>query len=162
MTGHGFLTGTLGFTVYLVAILGLLRLPIPGSPALVVVGTAIVVYVGTAAAGAALVAPVPFWAMSATYWFLALCFLMAFGAIYKSISLRILLHLLDRPDRAERRDAIMSRYVQTDSYRGRLEVLITQRLATRERAAFRLTPRGQRIAAVAAGCQRLFRIEQSG
>jgi hypothetical protein len=103
-----------------------------------------------------------FWPLSASYWFLTLCFLMAFGAIYKSISLRILLDLLDRPNRSESGEAILKRYVQHESYRDRLRILVTDGLATREHAGFQLTRKGRRIAATARAVQRLFRIERSG
>ncbi len=91
-----------------------------------------------------------------------LCFLMAFGGIYKSISLRILLDLLNRPNRCDRYETILNRYVERESYQGRLRILIGDGLATRVPAGFQLTRKGRRIAAAAHALQRLFKIGTSG
>ena len=45
--------------------------------------------------------------MSIVFWFATLLFLMAFGALYKSVSLRILLDLLDRPGHAGLYSAVL-------------------------------------------------------
>jgi len=132
------------------------------APALAVMTGSVVVYVTMLLDAAGLGRAVRFWPVSATYWFLALCFLTAFGAIYKSISLRILLDLLNRPDRSERLEAILDRYVRRESYQARLSILVADGLATQETAGFRLTPKGRRIAALVRALQRFFRIERSG
>lgn len=132
------------------------------APAFVVTASSLVVYVTMVLVAAGLGWPVRFWPVSATYWFLALCFLTAFGAIYKSISLRILLDLLNRPNRSERFEAILDRYVQRESYQARLSILVADGLATQETAGFQLTPKGRRIAALVRALQTLFRIERSG
>lgn len=154
--------GGAGFLAYLAAILVLLRLVDRMSPALVVTGTALVVYLGMLAVAAGLERPVLFWRMSAAYWFLTGSFLMMFGAIYKSISLRILLDLLDQPSWSDRHQAILDRYVERESYEERLRILAKDGLATRSPAGFQLTPKGRRLAAAVKRCQDLFRIAQSG
>ena len=127
-----------------------------------VTATSVGIYLAMVGTVAGLGRRVLFWPLSASYWFLAFCFLMAFGAIYKSISLRILLDLLDRPNRSESYEAILERYVQHESYQDRLGILVADGLATREHAAFQLTRKGRRIAATAHAVQRLFKIERSG
>ena len=160
---EAFATGAVGFAAYLAAVLVLLRGAPRMAPSILVTATAPVVYVAILAASVAVASGrVLFWPLSASYWFLTVSFLMAFGAIHKSISLRILLDLLDCPGRCDRYDAILRRCVEYESYRARLEIIESDGLATREATGFRLTPKGRRIAAIAHGCQRLFKIEHSG
>jgi hypothetical protein len=162
VTGHALLAGALGFGAYAAAVAVLLRAIHRWSPALVVTTTSVGAYLATVGVAAGMGRRVLFWPLSASYWFLALCFLMAFGAIYKSISLRILLDLLDRPDRSESYEAIHKRYVQHESYQDRLQILLAEGLATRECAGFQLTRKGRRLAAIAHAVQRFFGIERSG
>src|SRR5205823_13309236 len=103
-----------------------------------------------------------FWALSAAYWFLVLSFLMVFGAIYKSISLRILLDLLERPQHRDSYEAILDRYVVHESYRDRTRILIAHGLATFGDPGLHLTRRGQRIAVGVSQLQRFFKIKESG
>ena len=154
--------GVAGFTAYVGTVLVMLRVSHRTTPALVVTASSLVVYVTMIAVAASLGRPVLFWPASATYWFLAACFLMGFGAIYKSISLRILLDLLNRPGRADRYEGILNRYVQEESYQRRLSVLQEAGLAIRGAAGYEVTPKGRRLAAVVDALQRLFRIESSG
>ncbi len=154
--------GAVGFMAYVATVLVLLRAFRRTAPPLVVTGSSVGVYGAMVVAAAGLSRGVMFWPASVTYWFLALCFLLAFGAIYKSISLRILRDLLDRPDRSESYEAIVKRYVQHESYQDRLRILVSDGLATREAAGFQLTHKGRRIAAAAHAIQRFFKIERSG
>ena len=132
--GEVLTTGGLGFVAYLTVVLVLVRVLNRMAPALVVTASSLVVYVTMLLVAARLGRAVRFWPVSATYWFLALCFLTAFGAIYKSISLRILLDLLNRPDRSERLEAILDRYVRRESYQARLSILVADGLTTQETA----------------------------
>ena len=105
---------------------------------------------------------VMFWHLSATYWFLVLCFLMVFGAVYKSISLRILADLLKQPTRSELYACILGRYIEQESYMSRLEVMMSNGLAVRLPAGFQLTAKGRRIAAIIYTIQQAFNIQRSG
>ena len=106
--------------------------------------------------------PFVFWPTSAIYWFMVLCFLMGFGAIYKSISLRILATLLSRRDWREEYQAILDQYVRQDSYHDRLQILVKEGFAIRDQQKFTLTARGRRIARTVLALQRAFQIEKSG
>jgi hypothetical protein len=154
--------GAIGFLAYLAVVLLLMRLARNVAPAVLVVGTAALMSAVTVM-GAMLVSKVVLvWPLMACYWLLALGFLLAFGAVYKSVSLRIIGDLVGRPSRSDRYEAILERYIEEESYRSRLAVLLGEGLAVREGSGFRLTDQGRRIARVVDGVQRLFNIRHSG
>jgi hypothetical protein len=155
-------TGTIGFGAYLLLVFIGLRALRGVAASAVVTGASVIVYFGTVAAATVFGSVVRFWPLSATYWFLALCFLMVFGAIYKSISLRILLDLLRRPHGTDRYDAVLGRYIEGDSYPNRLQVMVDSGLAVRDSRELRLTDKGRRLAAAVARLQALYKIERSG
>lgn len=150
-----------GFAGYLALVLVALRLS-NAAPAVIVIVSAFAAYLGMAAAVAAASPPFRFWPSSAVYWFLAICFLMVFGAVYKSISLRILAELCMRPGRREDYQAILGRYVHRESFQGRVRILVADGLATDDGGGLVLTQKGRRIAGAVAALQWLFRIERSG
>ena len=154
--------GVAGFAAYVGTVLVMLRVSSRTAPALVATTSGLAVYVTMIVIAASLGRTVLFWPFSATYWFLVLCFLMGFGAIYKSISLRILLDLLNQPGRADRYEGILHRYVQQESYQRRLNILVEAGLATRGRAGYEVTRRGRQRAAIVHALQGLFKIECSG
>jgi hypothetical protein len=100
--------------------------------------------------------------VSIVFWFTALLFLMAFGALYKSISLRILLDLLDRPGQAGLYSAILGRYVAAESFESRLAVMQENGFAVLTPAGYALTDKGRRLARLVGALHRLFAIERSG
>jgi hypothetical protein len=156
------ITGVTGFAAYLAVVFVLLRTLDRVAPSQTVTLASAVVYVGTMAVASLVTIRVWFWPVSATYWFLTLCFLMIFGAVYKSVSFRVLLDLSRQPNRSDRYDALLSRSIEEDSYRDRVRVLVESGLASRDTAGLRLTPKGRRLAAVLAGLHRAYRIERSG
>src|SRR5262245_14626887 len=151
--------GVAGFAAYVAVALVLLRVSRRTSPALLVTTTGLAVYGMVLVAVAVPGRAVLFWPVSAAYWFFTLIFLMAFGAIYKSISLRILLDLFHQPGRADRYDTILNRYVQQESYHHRLHLLIQGELARRGPAGCEVTPKGRRLAAIVEALQGVFKIE---
>ena len=162
MSIQGFGAGLGGFAAYILAAVVIIRVLRVISPAVLVLAAAWIVY------GAMLIllpmvgAVVHFWATSITYWFLTLCFLMAFGAIYKSVSLRVLRDLLKTEGRSQSHDAILARYIREESYQRRLALLESEGFALRQPEGYVLTPKGNRLAGVAHVIQRVFRIERSG
>lgn len=162
MTAHALVAGALGFGAYLAAVVVLLRTLARWTPTLIVTATSVGTYLAVVGVAGGIGRRVPFWPLSASYWFLTLCFAMAFGAIYKSISLRILLDLLHRPGRSDTHEAILKRYVQQESYHERVRILVANGMATRERTGFQLTRKGRRLAAAVHTVQMFFRIERSG
>lgn len=151
-----------GFAGYMVLVLLALRISAATPPAVTVILAAFAAYLGMAAAAVMIAPPFLFWPSSVAYWFLAICFLMVFGAIYKSISLRILAELSVRPGRREDYRAILDRYVHRESFQGRVRILAADGLAVNDGSGLVLTRKGRRIASVVAAIQRWFRIERSG
>jgi len=162
LTAPGFVEGLVGFGCYLSVALIALRVFSRKPRSGVVVLTALLAYAGLVGWAAVQHVSISFWSVSAMYWCPTLGFLMVFGAVYKSISLRILLDLASRPDRAESYQAILKRYVQQESYLARLAILSAAGLADRLPEGLQLTPKGLRIAAICRTLQSAFRIEQSG
>jgi hypothetical protein len=151
-----------GFVFYLAAVAIILRLPGAVSPARAVMGMALLAYAAAVVAAAVFGRNVNFWTMSIVFWFATLLFLMVFGALYKSVSLRILLDLLDRPGRAGLYSAILARYVAAESFESRLAVMQENGFAVPTPAGYALTDKGHRLARLVGALQRLFAIERSG
>lgn len=151
-----------GFAGYLALVLIALRIARAAPPAVVVILSAFAAYPAMVVAVVTVSPPFLFWPSSAVYWFLAICFLMVFGAIYKSISLRILAELAIRPGRQDDYQAILGRYVHRESFQGRVRILVADGMATDDGNGLVLTQKGRRVAGAVAALQRLFRIERSG
>lgn len=159
MTADGIVHGLAGFLIYAGAVAIPLRLRL--DPTAVVMGVIPVAWVGALAVLLGAGHKVNFWVFSAGYCFFVLGFLMAFGAIYKSISLRILLHLSRQPDHSDDFESL-SRGTLDESFRNRLAIIEEKRYAVRQGNAFALTERGARIARSAGRLQRIFGIARSG
>jgi hypothetical protein len=155
-----FATGGVAFYIAIVTIV--LRLPWTISPARAVIGAALLAYVMVLAATAALGRNANFWTVSIVFWFPTLLFLMGFGAVYKSISFRILLDLLVRPGHAELYSAMLARYVETESFQNRLVVMQKNGYTMLTTSGYALTSNGRRIARMIGVMQRLFAIQRSG
>jgi hypothetical protein len=158
---ESFAIGAFAFTAYVLTLALALRTS-KHSPAALSVGSAVAIYFATLAAGAFAAEHLLFWYFSAAYCFLTLSFLMVFGAVYKSISLRILLELLERAGGTDSYDSLLERYVAGSSFSDRLEIMISAQLATRSSTGYALTGRGRLIARAVAAMQRAFGIARSG
>jgi hypothetical protein len=158
----GIAEGILAALCYIGAVTFVLRLVPRADPVLLVLGAPVVVYFTALFVLAVAGAPVGFWPYSVSYWFCVLSFIVFFGAIYKSISLRILLDLLKRPERRDSYQRVLETYVVRESYQNRLEVVQAKSLAKRIDNSFVLTGRGRRIASLIDRLQRAFAIERSG
>jgi hypothetical protein len=156
-----FAMAALAAVLWLAVALALLR-TMRHSPALTMTGSATLVYFAVLAA--ALVAPVriAFWPFSAAYAFLALCVLMPFGALYKSVSLRMLGDLSRTAGQALPEQQLLARYIEEDSFGRRVDILLAQGYAEREAGKLRLSAKGRRIAAGIHVLQRAFAIRTSG
>jgi hypothetical protein len=157
-----FTYGFVAFVIYLGGVMTLLRMPLAASPAAIVVLAALALYPMGLALALLAADRLQFWNFSSTYWFFTLVFLMTFGAIYKSISLRILLDLLGRPGHADSYAAILARYVHEESYEHRLGVILDNKYAARSANGFELTDKGRRLASKVQRVQQIFAIRQSG
>lgn len=150
------------FSCYIAAVLVLVRLLARHSPVAAVIVAAPIFYVLGLFITLASGYRVLFWAYTAAFWCPALTFLMIFGAVYKSVSLRMLAYLLDRPGYSERYDALMEKYVTEESFENRLGVIQESGFAVRLADGFVLTDKGRAIARAVRRLHMFFSIERSG
>ena len=156
-----FILGAVGALLWLAVIIVLLRLS-KRSPALIVVLTAALVYLAVLLAALTIFDRVAFWPFSATYGFLTLCVLMLFGALYKSVSLRMLGDLSKAAGWALPEQELLARYIEEDSFGRRVAILLNEGHAVRAPEGLVLSRKGQRIAAAIYRLQQAFAIRASG
>ncbi len=162
MIETGLVRGFFGFLAYAATVLLLLRLLRQTSPVAVVMVTAPVVCLLTLVTLAVAGPRINIWAFGISYWFFVTCFLMVFGALYKSLSLRMLLDLSRRPNHADNYDTLLVRYIAEESFQNRLNVMRKKGYSEKLDGRIALTDRGRRLAAMARSVQRAFNIEKSG
>jgi hypothetical protein len=121
-----------------------------------------VVYVALLAVSPAIFHRLAFWPFSATYGFLTLCVLMLFGALYKSVSLRMLGDLSKTAGHALPEQELLARYIEEDSFGRRVAILLEQGHAERTAEGLALSSKGRRIAAAIHRLQQAFAIRASG
>ena len=88
-------------------------------------------------------------------------YVFAFGAVYKSVSLEILLGLVDRPGRTAPLSEIVDRQVP-DLFLGRTKILIDGGLVEQADSRFAATAAGQTMASRIGRLRRAFRIGNTG
>jgi len=156
-----FVLGGAGALLWFAIVLVLLRLS-RRSPALIVVASAALVYVALLVGLPAIFHRLEFWPFSAAYGFLTLCALMLFGALHKSVSLRMLGDLSKAKGHALPEQELLARYIEEDSFSRRVAILLEQGHAERTPDGLNLSSKGRRIAAGIYGLQRAFAIRASG
>ncbi len=156
-----FVLAAAGVLLWLAVLLVLLRV-VSRSPAVIVIGAAAAIYVALLVVSAAMPMRVAFWPLSAAYGFLTLSLLMVFGALYKSVSLRMLGDLSKAADHALPERELLARYIEEDSFGRRVAILLEQDMAERGGDGLRLSSKGRRIAAGIHLLQRAFGIRASG
>jgi hypothetical protein len=159
MSGAFVLAGA-GVLLWLALVPVLLRVS-KRSPALIVITSAPLVYVALLAASIAMPRRLAFWPFSAAYGFLTLCLLMLFGALYKSVSLRILGDLSKAAGHALPQQELLARSIE-DSFGRRVAILLEQGHAERTAKGLELSNKGRRIAAGIHRLQQAFAIRASG
>jgi hypothetical protein len=87
---------------------------------------------------------------------------MLFGALYKSVSLRMLGDLSKANGHALPEQELLARYIEEDSFSRRVAILLEQGHAERTPEGLNLSSKGRRIAAGIYGLQRAFAIRASG
>ena len=149
------------FAAHAALSLVLLRLPGWLSPVARHAGSAAITHVAGVALGAWWGGPIVYWPVAAVSGFGAVCWLFAFSAVYKSVSLRILTELANAPDHALPFDVITAEYV-LPQFRDRTDVLQTMGCAKLAGEAFTVTPKGEATAARIAAVQWVCGITNSG
>jgi hypothetical protein len=87
---------------------------------------------------------------------------MLFGALYKSVSLRMLGDLSKAKGHALPEQELLARYIEEDSFSRRVAILLEQGHAERTPDGLNLSSKGRSIAAGIYGLQRVFAIRASG
>jgi len=158
------------FGLYCAAAAIALRTPAAMAPALVVCATGAGVYL----AGLFIypvISPVfypgaggelDFWRYSSLYWFLALCFIIGFGLVYKSVSIRVLSHLERRPGHSMPRKELAEDFLHSQMFSNRFKVLVATGWMEESGEGLVLTESGRRLAGRIQMIQNAFRIHQSG
>lgn len=100
-----------------------------------------------------------FFEFSSSYWFFTFSMMMVFFAVYKSISLKMMLNLKNSPATL---DQILSNYIQQESYKVRLNILLDNGFAEKSSEGYQLTLKGQRYAMIVSAVQKIFSIQKSG
>lgn len=158
---EAFVFGAAGALVWFLVVLVLLRVS-KRSPALIVIASAPLVYLALLVVLPAISQRLAFWPFSAAYGFLALCVLMLFGALYKSVSLRMLGDLSKAAGYSLPEQELLARYIEEDSFGRRVAILLEQGHAERTAEGLELSSKGRRIAAGIHLLQRAFAIRASG
>jgi hypothetical protein len=162
MTMSDVTSGLVGALLYLVAVVLWLRVRPATSPTVTVVLAVLPVYLCVLVGAGMVLQPVRFWPMTAAYALGALVFLLFFGALYKSVSLRIMMDLLKQPGAAAPYASIEERYMQTESFEARVTLLRAEGFMTGRDTALQLTEKGARLGWFVDRLQRMFAIETSG
>ncbi|EKD85655.1 MAG: hypothetical protein ACD_37C00664G0004 [uncultured bacterium] len=152
----------LGFILFLTLLVGfliLLRIATNRSPAVLLCLTSLIVYVFGLIGVGLFNFSLKFFEFSASYWFFSFSLMMVFFAIYKSISLRMMLNLQIQPASLEE---IFANYIEQESYKARLNILIKNGFAEKSNLGYQPTLKGWRYARFIAAIQKLFNIQQSG
>jgi hypothetical protein len=150
------------FGAYLLVVLAILRWVPHLEPALLVLAASLAVCTASLPLLGLFGHPVNFWLFMAGYWFLAAVFVMLFGAIYKSLSLRILSDLLDKPGYSDSYADVFARFVIKESYHARLSLIETKGFVRVRDGEFELTLAGRKLASRTRAVQQLFGIARSG
>ncbi len=150
------------FMCYIMCLLIALRIFSQISPTIIVCLLAWLVYFFGLFVASALVHPIYFFIFSATYWCFSLIFLMIFGAVFKSISLRMMQHLFHQSGKMDSYHSLLARYIKKQSYTERLKILLEKKMIEEKKSSYYLTNKGRSIAAKIYSLQKIFSIQESG
>ena len=118
-------------------------------------------HLASVALGIASVPQFQYWNAASIFSFGVMSYVFAFGAIYKSVSLEILLDIAGQPGREVPLSEIVEQRVP-DIFRGRTRILVDSGLVDRTGPSFSVTQTGQALAGRIARLRRVFAIGDSG
>lgn len=133
----------------------------PIAPVIVLAIAAVVSHVASVLLGVMTVRQFQYWNAASIFSFGAMLYVFAFGAVYKSVSLEILLDLARRPGRTATLAEIVDRKVP-EIFRGRTEILVSGGQVERAGSCFVVTVAGRAIAGRIAQMRRAFGVGDSG
>jgi hypothetical protein len=153
--------GITWFLLFAVSVSAAIELKPARSPAALAVGAA-AIYAAIFPLNSFMPISGNIWRAFILFCFLTVSYLMVFGAVYKSVSLRMLLDLLHAPSHRLAKKELNRKYIEQESFEGRINVMLSQGLADRRDGKLLLTAKGRRVARVTHGLQRTFGIHKSG
>lgn len=151
----GLLVGVACFSLHAAVTLVWLRVGAGPAPVVRHAASALATHVAGVAGAAFLAGPFAYWPAAAVSGFLAVCWLFAFSAVYKSVSLRILTHLDRTPGHTLPLDVVTQEYVRPE-FAARAELLVQMGCAEEVAGEYAATAKGddtaRRIARVRRAC----------
>jgi hypothetical protein len=130
------------------------------SPVLILAIAAVVAHLISVLTGIVLTPAFHYWYAASIFAFGAMAYIFAFGSVYKSISLQILLGLTRHPGGVPL-SAIVDGQIP-EIFRERAGILVEGGLVVRDGASFAATEPGQKLAGRIAKVRRLFAIGETG
>lgn len=160
-----FLCGLAGVALFIaispaLQLLGRLTMPTV-APVAILAFASLTAHALSSLLGVTLVHPFAYWNASAVFCFGVMSYVYVFGAVYKSISLQILMDLTRRPARTIEFTDISDRQIP-EIFNERSAILIEGGLVHADSDTFVPSPSGQRLAAKIARARRLFAIGDTG
>jgi hypothetical protein len=131
------------------------------APVIILAIAAVIAHVASVVLGVITVQQFQYWNAASIFSFGAMLYVFAFGAVYKSVSLEILLDLAQRPGRT----ALLADIVDHDVpeiFRGRTDILVSGGQVEREGPCFAVTATGRAMADRIAQLRRAFAIGDTG
>jgi hypothetical protein len=133
----------------------------PLAPVVLLALAAVVSHLLGVLLGVSIVPQFRYWDAASIFGFGVMGYVFAFGAAYKSVSLDILLGLVDRPGRTAPLSDVVDRQVP-DLFRGRTKILIDGGLVEQVDSRFAATAAGQTMASRIGRLRHAFGIGNTG
>lgn len=133
----------------------------PIAPVIILAIAAVVSHVASVLLGFVTVQQFQYWNAASLFSFGVMLYVFAFGAVYKSVSLEILLDLAQRSGHTAALSDIVDRKV-SEIFRGRADILVSGGQVERVDSCFNVTATGRAIADRIAQMRRAFAIGDSG
>ncbi len=131
------------------------------APVSILAIAAVVSHVVSITLGTVTVQHFQYWSAASIFAFGVMLYIFAFGAVYKSVSLEVLLDLAQRPGHAAELADIVDRKVP-GIFRGRTQILVSGGQVENAGSNFVVTERGRAIAGRIAKMRSVFAIGDSG
>lgn len=133
----------------------------PMSPVLILAAVAVLSHLAGVILGFACVSQFKYWNAASIFSFAVMGYIFAFGAVYKSVSLEILLDVAKRPEREVPLSDIVGRQVP-GIFWGRVAILVDSGLVEQIDSKFTPTAAGRKLATRITRLRRAFAIGDTG
>jgi hypothetical protein len=133
----------------------------PIAPVAILAMAAVISHAASIMLGIATVAQFQYWSAASIFGFGVMLYIFAFGAVYKSVSLEILLDVAKRPGASAPLADIVERKVP-EIFRGRTDILVDGGQVERRGPCFVVTAAGEKIASRIGTLRRAFAVGTTG